>query len=115
MQRVLRVRLLENRFLDRGNPNPGNIGSDFGRLGLNFWDEVYAESARNAARRKSLEDLNAWRNAIAHQDFDPTKLPSGSMGLAHVNAWRSGCSRLARSFDRVLRRHVATLVGSAPW
>src|SRR5258707_10492954 len=29
-----------NRKLDRGNPNPGNIGADFNRFGLNFWPEV---------------------------------------------------------------------------
>lgn len=34
VQSVLRTRLLEARKLDRGNPNPSNLGSDFGRLGL---------------------------------------------------------------------------------
>ncbi len=29
-----------------------------------------ATDARNAARRRKLEDLNAWRNAIAHHDID---------------------------------------------
>src|SRR4051794_38328595 len=28
--------------LDRGNPNPGNIGADFNRLGIPFWDAVVA-------------------------------------------------------------------------
>ena len=28
------------RKLDRGNANPGNLGADFGRLGIEFWDEV---------------------------------------------------------------------------
>src|SRR5262245_60140790 len=30
------------RRLDRGNPNPGNIGADFNRLGLDFWSRVDA-------------------------------------------------------------------------
>ena len=115
LQHVLRARLLEGRFLDRGNPNPGNIGADFGRFGLHFWNGIYADDARNAARRASLENLNAWRNAIAHQDFDPSKLPSNRVRLADVNGWRNACSSLALSFDRVLRNHVAALVGSAPW
>lgn len=29
--------LTEGRKLDSGNPNPGNIGSDFGRFGIQFW------------------------------------------------------------------------------
>src|SRR5262249_38020083 len=29
--------LLLSRKLDMGNPNPGNIGSDFGRFGFDFW------------------------------------------------------------------------------
>lgn len=27
---------IRGRLLDRGNPNPGNIGADFGRLGVAF-------------------------------------------------------------------------------
>ena len=33
-QARLRAELLWNRKLDRGNPNPGNIGADFARLGV---------------------------------------------------------------------------------
>jgi hypothetical protein len=29
--------LTSDRRLDRGNPTPGNLGSDFGRLGMTFW------------------------------------------------------------------------------
>jgi hypothetical protein len=115
MQRVVRQRLLENRFVDRGNPTPGNLGSDFGRLGLILWDALYAHDAHNAERRVALEELNAWRNAIAHQDFDPAKLGIHGLRLARVNTWRQRCSKLARSLDRVLRDHVAILAGSRPW
>lgn len=115
MQHVLRVRLLENRFVDRGNPTPGNLGSDFGRLGLVLWDALYADDARNTERRASLEELNAWRNAIAHQDFDPARVGTNGLRLARVNGWRQRCSQLARCLDRVLRDHVATLAGSSPW
>src|SRR2546421_8882763 len=34
---TLRNNLLFARKIDRGNPNPGNLGSDFNRLGLAFW------------------------------------------------------------------------------
>ena len=61
--------LIQGRKLDRGNPNPGNIGSDFNPLGLVFWDDVKALNLRNESRQDQLETLNEWRNAIAHQDF----------------------------------------------
>lgn len=39
---IFRSQLSTGRKLDSGNPNPGNIGSDFGRLGMDFWPEVFA-------------------------------------------------------------------------
>src|SRR5947209_15428211 len=36
LRAVLQTQFLWGRTLDKGNPNPGNIGSDFGRFGLNF-------------------------------------------------------------------------------
>src|SRR5713226_2645578 len=71
---ALRAEFLLNRKLDKGNPNPGNIGSDFSRLGLKLWTDVYAHDPRNQPRKILLEELNEWRNAIVHQDFDPSKL-----------------------------------------
>jgi hypothetical protein len=112
---ILRARLTEGRQLDKGNPNPGNIGSDYGRFGLDLWPEVRHRDARSAQRKTNLEALNAWRNAIAHQDFDPAKLGGATtIGLADVRRCRSSCTGLARSFDRVLAAHLATLVGGAP-
>ena len=70
---VVRAEFTFGRKLDRGNPNPGNIGSDFNRLGLQFWDLVRAQNRWNDRRKFYLENLNDWRNAIAHQDFDPSK------------------------------------------
>src|SRR5487761_2241061 len=63
-----------------GNPNSGNLGSDFKRLGIDFWAEVKKLDARNADRLKRLDELNNWRNAIAHQHFDPARL-GGRTGL----------------------------------
>src|SRR3954469_25656345 len=33
LREIVRVQFSWGRALDRGNPNPGNIGSDFGRFG----------------------------------------------------------------------------------
>ena len=116
LQNVIRGELVRDRKLDRGNPNPGNIGADFARLGLPIWDKVKAIDRRNDARRQLLEELNNWRNAIGHQDFDPTKLGGRTtLRLQEVNAWRQACDQLARAFDKVIRTHLKALMGSPPW
>jgi hypothetical protein len=112
---TLREQFTTARKLDRGNPNSGNIGSDFGRLGFAFWAQVKALGAHNAKRLKQLDALNEWRNAIAHHDFDPTTLGSTTLRLAQVRAWRTNCSSLARAFDEVVAAHLASLVRSPPW
>jgi hypothetical protein len=115
-QRALREELLWNRNLGRGNPHPDAIGSDFGRLGLEFWAEVYALDSRNERRRELLQELIDWRNAIAHQDFDPVA-PAGvpTLHLATVRAWRSAISALARGFDQGMYNYLVGLTGHAPW
>ena len=111
---ILRARLCDNRKLDHGNPNPGNLGSDFGRLGFDFWAAVHGRDTRNPGRKSQLENLAGWRNAIAHQDFDPAKIVP-PLRLAEVQRWRSACSAMAHEFDQVVRDHLVTLVGVRPW
>lgn len=113
---ILRTALTEDRKLDRGNPNPGNIGADFGRLGVPFWPSVRAIDLRNGQRQAALEELNAWRNAIAHQDFDPARL-GGRMTLMlfQVRRWRAACDVLAPAFDSVMRAYLQAHTGTAPW
>lgn len=106
--------LTQNRALDRGNANPRTIGSDFNRLQMPFLPAVKALDARNEARLKALELLNAWRNAIAHQDW----LPVGGnprLLLSTVRTWRSACRSLAHDFDRAVRIHLQALTGVSPW
>lgn len=74
---ILVSRLAEGRKLDSGNPNPGNIGSDFNRFQLNLWTDMARIDARTAGRRVRLGRLNRWRNAIAHQHFDGADLDLG--------------------------------------
>jgi hypothetical protein len=113
----LRSEFLWGRKIDRGNPNPGNLGADFNRLGFDLWPEVIAADARNSQRRQFLEDLNVWRNAIAHQDFTGP-LPGGGRPILHlsrVQNWRKACDGLARSFDDVLGAFIQRITGVAPW
>jgi hypothetical protein len=107
--------ILHNRKLSQGNPNPGNIGADFNRFGLLFWDEVVRLTARNEDRRDLLQELNTWRNAIAHQDLDPAVLGMTILRVRKVRRWRAACDRLATSFDEVVRSHLQALNGVSPW
>jgi hypothetical protein len=109
--------LLFSRKLDTGNPTPGNIGSDYGRFAFDFWVAVYAHHPRNRRRRLALEDLNRWRNAIAHSAFEPAMYRGGrpALQLAEVQDWRRACDGLARSFDMVMHDHLLAVTGAAPW
>ena len=101
-------------MLDRGNANAGNIGTDFGSFISNFWDEVKKLDKRNQVRQNLLDELNDWRNAIAHQDF--TKVGGkASLQLQAVTKWRNACHQLAVTFDRVLHQHLLFLTGDPPW
>ncbi len=115
-QGVIRTQFLSARSLDRGNPQAGGIGSDFGRFGLPFWDEVYALHAWNERRRELLDDLIRWRNAIAHDDFEPAVFgPHPVLQLGEVQAWRSALNSLCRWFDSVMRHHLNGMLGAEPW
>ena len=116
LQGFLRAEFIWNRTLGRSNPHPGAIGSDFNRLGVDFWTEVYALDARNERRRELLQELIDWRNAIAHQDFDPVA-PGGipTLHLARVRGWRSAVNAPARSFDQAMYNYLQALLGGAPW
>lgn len=112
---VLLPALTQGRKLDAGNPNAGNIGADFGRFGLIFWDDVQAAYSHGETWQDKLEQLNRWRNAIAHQDFDPRKLQASVLRLSVVRACRRACDGLARAFDRVMKAQLRSLTGDEPW
>lgn len=113
---TLRNVMIQNLRLNVGNPTPGGIGSDYNRFGLSFWDEVQALDPRNESRQDRLEELNAWRNAIAHQDFDPRKLAGAkSLHLRKIREWRTACNLLAESFDEVMRAYLLAVNSVSPW
>jgi hypothetical protein len=115
---VVRELLTAGRKLDTGNPNPGNIGADFGRFGFT-WDAVRNHDARNQARQARLEALNRWRNAIAHQDLTKANLDLGggrlALRMADVSSWRASCDGLAASFDEVVADTAQAVTGVRPW
>lgn len=116
LQPVLRIEFLRERKLERGNANPSSIGSDFNRFGVGFWTQVYADDPQNERRRELLETLNTWRNAIAHQDFDPDKLGgTTTLHLSQVMQWRKACNRLALSFDKIMQTYIDAVTETTPW
>jgi hypothetical protein len=117
LRRMLSSNLLFGRKIDGGNPNPGNISSDFNRLGLPFWSLIDARRPASRAARIALVELNEWRNAIAHQDFNASMVRAGrpTLLLVQVRAWRNACNGLARGFDQVMRDHLLKLTSTAPW
>jgi len=104
------------RQLDRGNAHSGSLKEDFGRLGIDLWAEMDHYVPRSNVWRSQLDVLNVWRNAIAHQDFNPAKIGGATnLRLAQVRRWRVACRGLARGLDEVMRRHLQTLTGAPPW
>jgi len=113
---ILRMALTLSRQLDSKNPSPGAIGSDFNRFNIRFWDVVKRHApALNERRQTLLEDLNKWRNAIAHQDFIAAGLDPARLSLSNVNRFRTACNNLAQRFDVILGHHLATISGVRPW
>ena len=99
------------RKLDQGNPNLGNLGADFGRLGMRFWNDVTSFRRRNETRKASLARMGHWRNAIAHRDFTSATHVQELGGrteirLQEVRAFRRACSQLALDFDTVVLEHI---------
>jgi hypothetical protein len=115
-QLVIRAQFLWGRPFGRGNPGGSAIGSEFGRFNLRFWDRVSALHAHNDRRRQLLDELMEWRNAIAHNDFDPARFGANPvLQLPQVRAWRSALNSLAQSFDAVMFTYLTAMLGAAPW
>jgi hypothetical protein len=70
---LVRDEFTRDRKLDRGNAQPSSLGADFRRLGIDLWNVMRAYEPETSTLMKLLDDLNLWRNAIAHQDFDQQK------------------------------------------
>lgn len=119
---MLHTLTVQGRKLDRGNPTLSALGADFGRFSIDFVPELRGSPVRPQVSNdlQQLERLNVWRNAIAHQDFDSDRFrtiigSTTSLRLAEVKRWRKACDRLAVRMDRVMKAHLQSLLGTAPW
>ena len=112
--------LTQDRFFDRGNAQPSSLAKDFRRFKMELWTDVENRSPKNKLRKKNLEQLNVWRNAVAHQDFgfdqgELKKIGKTKLNLRFVRRWRGTCNALAAQFDAALQDHLRTIVGASPW
>jgi hypothetical protein len=82
---------------------------------MSFWNDVGLVDHRKAQRSAALNNLNDWRNAIAHQDWSGVPNQNPALQLRQVNAWHSACAGLAASFDAAVGQHLAAMVGRQPW
>jgi hypothetical protein len=112
--------LMRDRQLDQRNAQPGSLGADFARLGMDLWPALRDQNPLNEGRKHKLEQLNIWRNAIAHQKLplssDQLQKAGGtSRTLRYIQRWRSSCNSLAIEMDLAVAGHLQTMVGQAPW
>lgn len=121
---ILLVTLTKNRRLDQGNANDGTIAEDFGRLGMeDFWDLVALEQGkqRTARRLKRVRQMNMWRNAIAHNNFEQYQSRVDKLDgrlrprLIEGTRCRAACEALAAQIEAAVAKFLAHVVGSAPW
>jgi hypothetical protein len=116
---VLDGLLTQDLRLNKGNPTPVNLGLDFARFGLRFWDAVEASDQRNKSRKAELERICEWRNAIVHGDIARKRaagrLVPRSLNLDTCQSWRRALGSLALSFDRAIWAHCKILGCAEPW
>lgn len=119
LEALLRVRTTANRQLDRGNAQPGSLGSDFALLGLTLWPALEGADPQASDWNASLERLNTARNAIAHVDqptLDKLRLDGHPVTLDAVRTWRRDLDRLAATMDDVVSAYLDRLLGyGRPW
>ncbi len=117
-QALLRALLTQGRKLDSQNPRRAALGSDFGRLGFSFIDDLKAASPATASDLDALEDLIDYRNAIGHGDEvriaaiearGQIKATKGS-----YQSFRHAIDRLAGTMDQVVATKLAAVLESTP-
>jgi hypothetical protein len=112
--------LLFGRQLNRGNATPGTLGADIHRLDIELWSALAKRDQRTPARQRRLEQLNVWRNAVAHRDFRLSSSAQATVAgttrsLAFARSCRECCQVLARQFDAVVAARLGARLGRSPW
>jgi hypothetical protein len=119
LEDVTREALQGSRELNRGNANPGAIGRDSARLGFDLWPTLIARDPRAHQLNRSLERLNAARNALAHADDAKLAVLRNSgcrVVLGTFRNWRRDVDALARKLDEEIGAWLGQAFGrKRPW
>lgn len=111
--------LSRKRLIDKGNPTPRNLGTDFDRFGFKLWDDVEARDRRNRKRRHKLDHLCEWRNGITHgvisEKRSEGRLSPPNLTLGTCKDWRRALGALAESMDSVIAMQCQALGRQRPW
>jgi hypothetical protein len=117
--RLVRVSLINERLLNRGNAHPGALGVDFKRLGLELWPALEAADQRARRWNRDLTTLNHARNAIAHADdagLARLRRAGYPLTLAALRRSRNMLDALATTMDAVTSDYLAGLFSTPrPW
>ncbi|MBJ7324826.1 MAG: hypothetical protein JHC70_21115 [Rhodococcus sp.] len=114
------TQLSNKRLLDSGNAQPGSLGNDFARFGLQLWPALRAHDSRAAGWNTDLEALNKARNAIAHDDvlkLQELKVDGYNLNnLTTFRAFRRSMNFLVPALDTVVADHLAAVYRKGkPW
>jgi hypothetical protein len=118
---ALRLALENGRRLDSGNAGPGNLGTDWARLGATLWDDIYtaypSPRAGGMDWNRRLTWLNGARNGIAHNDTAAiaTAHADHPLTLSTFRVMRGRLTRFATALDAVTGAYLRVTTGMAPW
>ena len=111
LQSAVQMQFTAALKLDVGNPNADTIRKDFERFGFSLH---FGADPANGPRLTHLDQLNRWRNAVAHQTAAaPAAAPP--LTIAAVRAWWASCDGLAVWLDGTMYNELRGLLGAAPW
>lgn len=109
---LFQTQFTARRELDRGNANAKSIIEDFNRFDFAMKAQLNGIVGASALK-KSLYELNEWRNAAAHHN---TALPtSGPLAVPLIRGWHNACDSLATAMDRILYTQVKAQLRRQPW
>lgn len=120
LRNAFRTVLVTGRKLGTGNAGPGNIGSDWAKLGMKVWpdlDAAYPAADGSADWNARLEWLNGARNGIAHDDT--VKIAAAhtahALTLRTFRTMRRRITRFATALDEVTGAYLTAATGTTPW
>jgi hypothetical protein len=117
---LLQTLLTQGRKLDTQNPRRSTLGSDFGRLGFSFIDDLKARGPSTERHLEDLETLVDYRNAIGHGDESKIATIEASAAIRSTKRsyqqHRQALNALAGTMDGVVARQLSALLAiSRPW